>query len=117
MIFLEYPDWVLWVLRIRDFIVKPLGLKTKLSFENMIIEQDHNRIILGTKDKHRTFCVSEFCPEITDSEQVACITTSVKYKRIAGKIYFAVIWLFHRIVVDYLFKRAIGKWNNYSVCT
>ncbi len=109
LMFIQYPKWVLWLLKLRDLMVKPLGLKTNKSFESMIIEQNDDEIIIGTKDKHLTFYISLFCSDTEDKEQTISITTLVKYKNILGKIYFAAIWLFHTIIVHYLFKRAIRK--------
>ena len=42
LIFLQYPKWVLSLLKLRDMIVKPFGLKTNKSFEDMVIEQNNN---------------------------------------------------------------------------
>lgn len=78
---------------------------------NMIIEQNDNEIIIGAKDKHLTFHVSLFCSDVKDKTQEVSITTIVKYENILGRIYFAAIWLFHRIIVSYLFKRAIKIHN------
>lgn len=111
LMFSQYPKWIMRIYNIRNLIVKPFGLKTNKSFTNMIVEQDDNEIIIGAKDKHLTFYVSLFCSDIKDKKQVASITTLVKYENILGKIYFAVIWLFHKIIVAYLFKRAIKTHN------
>ena len=66
---------------------------------------------IGAKDKHLTFHVSLFCSDVKDKTQEVSITTIVKYENILGRIYFAAIWLFHRIIVSYLFKRAIKIHN------
>lgn len=114
LIFRQYPQWVLWLLKLRDIIVKPFGLKTNKSFEDIIVEQDNNEIIIGTNDKHLTFHVSLFCSDLSDNKQIISISTFVKYENILGRIYFAAIWLFHRIIIAYLFKRAIIKWSKQS---
>lgn len=114
LIFVQYPKWILFFLKLRDLIVKPLGLQTNKSFEDIILEQCNNEIILGTEDKHLTFYVSLFCSDINNGKQTISISTVVKYKNILGRLYFATIWLFHRIIVHYLFKRAIKKLNKYN---
>lgn len=110
-IFLQHPKWVEFLLNLRDRLVKPLGLKTNKSFEEMIIEQNNHEIILGTQDKHLSFYVSVCCPEPDNATQTISITTLIKYENLLGKIYFAAIWLFHRTIVPFLFKRAITKWS------
>ena len=37
LIFRQYPQWILWLLKLRDIIVKPFGLKTNKSFEDIIL--------------------------------------------------------------------------------
>lgn len=115
LIFRQYPQWILWLLKLRDLMVKPFGLKTNKSFEDIIVEENDNEIIIGTKDKHLTFHVSLFCSDFSDKRQIISISTFVKYENILGRIYFAVIWLFHRIIIAYLFKRAITKWSKQAI--
>lgn len=111
LMFSQYPKWIMRMYYIRSLIVKPFGVKINKSFVNMIIEQNDNEIIIGAKDKHLTFHVSLFCSDVKDKTQEVSITTIVKYENILGRIYFAAIWLFHRIIVSYLFKRAIKIHN------
>ena len=49
LMFIEYPKWGLWLLKVRDLIVKPLGLKTNKTFIDLIIEENNEEIILGTE--------------------------------------------------------------------
>lgn len=109
--FIQYPKWALWLLKLRDFIVKPLNIKASKSFKELIIEQNSHEIILGTKDKHLTFYVSISCIEAKRNEQIASITTLVKYNNILGKVYFLAIWIFHKFIVHRLLKRAVRKYD------
>ena len=111
LMFSQYPKWIMRMYYIRNLIVKPFGVKINKSFANMVIEQNENEIIIGAKDKHLTFHVSLFCSDVKDKTQEVSITTIVKYENILGRIYFAAIWLFHRIIVSYLFKGAIKTHN------
>ena len=100
LMFSQYPKWIMRMYYIRNLIVKPFGVKINKSFANMVIEQNENEIIIGAKDKHLTFHVSLFCSDVKDKTQEVSITTIVKYENILGRIYFAAIWLFHRIIVS-----------------
>ena len=71
---------------------------------------NNEEIILGTEDKHLTFHISIYCSKNYNKRQSVSLTTIVKYNNLLGKIYFYIIWIFHRIVVKYLFKRAIRRW-------
>lgn len=107
LMFQQFPKGVLWMLKLRDFIVKPFGLKTGISFDDKIKEQNTNEIILGAKDKHLTFYISLFCSDINSGKQAVSVSTIVKYNNISGRIYFSAIWIFHKILVSYTFRRAI----------
>ena len=84
LMFSQYPKWIMRMYYIRNLIVKPFGVKIHVSL---------------------------FCSDVKDKTQEVSITTIVKYENILGRIYFAAIWLFHRIIVSYLFKRAIKIHN------
>ena len=60
IMFRQFPKGVRWLLKLRDMIVKPFGLKTGISFDDKIKEQNTNEIILGAEDKHLTFYISLF---------------------------------------------------------
>ena len=77
-----------WLLYASKYSNKPLNIKASKSFKELIIEQNSHEIILGTKDKHLTFYVSISCFESKRNEQIASITTLVKYNNILGKVYF-----------------------------
>lgn len=111
LMFSQYPKWVMMLYRIRNWIVKPFGVKINRSFADIIIEQNDNEIIIGSENKHLTFHVSVFCSDVEDKTQEVSITTLVKYENFFGRIYFAAIWLFHRIIVSNQFKRAIRMHN------
>ena len=104
--FIQLPPFVLKLLKFRDALVKPLGLKTGATFRDRIIERDEEEIILGTQDKHLSFWVSVYCSLPTDSPQTAAVTTIVKYHNFMGKCYFAAIKPFHKFIVKHLFRRA-----------
>lgn len=108
LVFKEYPKCVMWLLKTRDALVKPLGLKGGIAFEELIIESDSEEIILGKDDKHLSFCVSVYSSSEKEI-QTAAISTVVKYHNLMGRVYFYGIWVFHKIVVGYLFRRAIRR--------
>lgn len=107
IMFRQFPKGVRWLLKLRDMIVKPFVLKTGISFDDKIKEQNTNEIILGAEDKHLTFYISLFCSDINSGKQTVSVSTIVKYNNFSGKIYFSAIWIFHKILVGYTFRRAI----------
>lgn len=99
MAFNQFPAWIDWLLKLRNTIVKPLGLDTTSRFSDSICERNDNEIIWGMSDKHLTFNVSMWCGEHKDDKQELEITTVVKYNNWFGRVYFFVIRPFHGIII------------------
>ncbi len=107
--FCDFPAWVKTVLRLRDALVRPLGLKTGTSFADRVIERNNEEIVIGASDKHLSFWVSIYCDKpCADSTRlrVAEVSTLVKYHNFLGRVYFVAILFFHRLIVSSLFSRA-----------
>lgn len=105
MAFNQFPTWIDWLLKLRNTIVKPLGLDTTSRFSDSICDRNDNEIIWGMPDKHLDFHVSMWCGEHRDGKQELRITTVVKYNNWFGRVYFFVIRPFHRIIIRSLLKR------------
>lgn len=99
MAFNQFPGWIDWLLKLRNTLVKPLGLDTKSRFTDCIYEKNANEIIWGMPDKHLNFHVSMGCGEHKDGKQELRVTTVVKYNNWLGRIYFFVIRPFHGIII------------------
>jgi hypothetical protein len=100
------PKWVNRLLKTRDLLVKPFGLKITKETESdklfPIIAQNENEIIMGVNDKHLNFRVSI----LTDNEKsFISLTTIVHYNNIWGKVYFSFIKPFHKIIVRAMMRR------------
>lgn len=99
MAFGQLPLWIRYLLKLRNAIVKPLGLDTKSRFTDMICHENSEEVVFGMPDKHLTFYVSMICQECKDGKQELKITTVVKYNNTLGKIYFFIIRPFHSLIV------------------
>ena len=97
--FNQFPTWIDWLLKLRNTIVKPLGLDTTSRFSDSICERNDKEIIWGMPDKHQTFNVSMCCGEQKDGKQELRVTTIVKYNNWFGRVYFFVIRPFHGIII------------------
>lgn len=107
--FKQFPKWIELLLKLRNTIVKPLGLDTKSRFTDMISAQNSNEIIFGMPDKHLDFHVSLFCGDHKDGKQELSITTIVKYNNWFGKVYFFFIRPFHGIIISSILKSIAAK--------
>lgn len=116
-IFNYSPKWVDLLVHIRNFIVKPFGIKTEAVLEKQtlnksirynrgdkvdafpVIERSDSEIIMGEDDKHLYFRISVFIQNKPNSNnQTVYLTTIVTYHNILGKAYFTLIKLFHMII-------------------
>jgi len=105
--FCQQPKIVRMLMKLRDAMVKPLGLKTGGTFRDRILERTDEEIIVGADDKHLQFRVSVYCSAAADGQQTAAVSTIVKYNNWLGRLYFAFIWVGHKMIVGSLLNRAI----------
>ena len=104
-----FPKPVTWLLDLRNAIVKPLGLKGGGGFRDLVSERNEEEIILCKNDKHLDFQVGIYCSNPEDGWQEASVTTVVKFNNFLGRLYFVGIWVFHKLLVKSLFRKAIKE--------
>jgi hypothetical protein len=122
----DFPVWVRWLFNLRDILVKPFGLKgadeNYNSFQQKFTEmvrtggnykqmnipaKSENETILQLADKHLTAELSCHIENNIDNKLKISIITLVHYHNALGKIYFAVIKPFHKIIVKTIMKRSV----------
>lgn len=107
------PRWVELLMRLRDLIVAPLGLKTatvardadvdKVGFFPVLSETPE-RMVLGFNDSHLDFRVVVDVAA-TDTGQRVTATTIVLMHNWIGRTYITIIKPFHRMVVRSMLKQ------------
>ncbi len=98
----EISNWVEYLLKIRNFLVKPFGLYIstnkrkdkvlKLPFK--VLEKSKYEIVMGETDKHLDFWVS-----VLKCDQNVMLTTVVKFHNLLGRVYFLPVKPFHKLIV------------------
>lgn len=104
--FCNFPKPVDWLMKLRNVIMKPFGIQGGGGFRNLVTERNDEEIIVNKNDKHLCFWVSIYCSQPEDDLQETSITTVVKFNNFLGKVYFVGIWIFHKILVKSLFRKA-----------
>jgi hypothetical protein len=107
------PWWVEALMKLRDLIVAPLGLKTatvarhadiaKVGFFPVLSETPQ-RMVLGFNDSHLDFRVVIDVVDISDGQCVTATTIVLMHNWI-GRTYIAIIKPFHRMVVRSMLKQ------------
>lgn len=112
--FFTMPKWVLALLWLRNWLVKPFGLKTgekpayapptrddlvsgryKGMFAIDFVSEDE--ITFGTNDRHADFRVSVL--KTADPAGYAAISTWVHPHNFWGRLYLVVVYPFHKLIV------------------
>jgi len=96
---MAFPSWAKGLLRLRNIIVAPLGLKNDVPEGEKIgpfpIDQrNENEVILGLDDSHLNFRISI----LTTGTEAYCATW-VHRNNWLGRIYLAAIMPFHVLIV------------------
>ena len=107
------PRWIAVLMRLRNAIVAPLGLKTpshdKTASANSVglfpvISETPQRIVAGFDDSHLDFRVIVDVSG-TPPERAVTATTLVLTHNLLGRLYLAVIMPFHRMIVPAMLRR------------
>lgn len=122
------PAWVERLFALRNHLVRLVGLKTGESVsredalaaftctpgEQMglftIFECTPNAVVMGENDRHLNFRVTLALggTSAEDGMRSLCITTTVQFNNVFGRLYFALVKHFHKPVVKAML-RAVAK--------
>jgi hypothetical protein len=104
------PGWMRWLLKLRDAIVRPFGIRTASDREDKpqlmfaLVSENSNETVLGEKDRHLDFRVSLYIDQV-EGKQRLTVTTIVHFNNWLGRAYFLPVRPFHRIIVKSSLKR------------
>lgn len=107
--------WIEALVRLRNLLVAPFGLKTSGETEVPrretiglfpILTETRDRLVAGFNDKHLDFrLVVDIAAAGSDSGQQVTATTLVKTHNWFGRIYLAIILPFHRLIVPAMLRK------------
>ncbi len=117
LLFTSLPSWGRALLKFRDVLVKPLGLRTGLIPEQdeldpqvkytpgdraiffRVIDRTESELVMAEDDRHLYFRTSLAAVSQGNGRQAVCLTTLVQYHNTLGKLYFAVVKPFHKLLM------------------
>ena len=115
--FKSIPGWVLFLLGLRNWLVKWFGLKGGDAREVLarlekdpiepgkpfgifqVIKKNANEILMGEEDKHLDFRVSIGLKSKTGNDYTASVATIVQFNHFSGRLYFLPVKPFHKLIV------------------
>jgi hypothetical protein len=109
------PAWIDALVRLRNMIVAPLGLKTSAAKEPArgmigmfpVLSETPDRVVAGFNDRHLDFRVVVDVATFPDTQQVTA-TTLVLTHNLLGRAYLAIIIPFHRLIVPALMRQIVS---------
>ena len=123
LLFSSIPAWVRILLNLRSILVKPFGLDTgtlpaQHSFDVSlryhigdtavffpVVDRSESEIVMAKNDKHLYFRTSLYVEKTSDQHLLdAYLTTLVKFHNIGGRLYFAPVKPFHKLIMRTLLK-------------
>jgi hypothetical protein len=130
LLFSSVPGWVKALLNLRDFLVRPFGLKTGLIPEQEsidlsiyynigdraiffpVIDRSESEIVMAENDRHLYFRTSLFFEKTSvEGLEKVYLTTLVKYHNMSGKLYFMPVKPFHRLIMRSLLKQFANRFD------
>jgi Protein of unknown function (DUF2867) len=110
--FARSPAWIDALLRLRNMIVAPLGLKTSGANEKAretiglfpVLSETPDRLVAGFNDRHLDFRVVVDVATFPDNQQVTA-TTLVLTHNLLGRVYLSIILPFHRLIVPAMLRQ------------
>lgn len=110
--FARFPLWIDALVRLRNMIVAPLGLKTSGARETVremvgifpVLSETPDRLIAGFNDKHLDFRVVVDVATFPDNQKITA-TTLVLTHNLLGRTYLAIIMPFHRLIVPAMMRQ------------
>ncbi len=108
---LQLPNWVILLLKLRNVLVKPFGVKVGKQNDGQetfftLVKESENEAIMGESDKHLDFRASVV---IEKSKESIAFITVVHFNNFLGKIYLLLIKPFHKIILRSLLKRQLKR--------
>lgn len=108
--FAGMPGWAAGLLKLRNLIVAPLGLKTTADAGPAfgmfpVVQSGPERVVLGFDDWHLNFRV---VIDVVAGRRVT-LTTLVKRNNWLGRIYLAVVMPFHKLIAPATLSRVAPR--------
>jgi hypothetical protein len=113
------PAWYNWLLGLRNIIVKPLGLKTKLDTVGNtqiktvgvfpLVSDDEQSVVLGLDDHHLNFRIVFETEKLDQARTLVRSITLVRRNNRLGKAYLAAVMPFHNRIVPAMLNAAYAS--------
>ena len=112
-VFASPPAIVRRLLRLRDLLVRPLGLRRASGADPLegfpVLGRREHEVLMGLDDRHLDFRVSLRLLRSGGAAASLQLTTTVTFHGPLGRLYFALIRPFHRRIVPAMLRSAVTR--------
>ena len=112
-LFASPPVIVRRLLRLRDLLVRPLGLRGASGADPLegfpVLGRGEHEVLMGLDDRHLDFRVSLRLLQSGGAAEALQLTTTVTFHGAPGRVYFALIRPFHRRIVPAMLRSAVRR--------
>ena len=107
--------WITLLMKIRNAIMKPFGLKRGKDLSDLVHIETENLATISKNDKHLDLEIAFMTGRVECDSQRISVSTKVRFHNRFGKCYFAIIKPFHNLICKTLLLRAKNNIEK-SVC-
>ena len=112
-LFASPPATLRRLMRLRDLLVKPLGLRRSANHDLRegfpVLARSDDEVLMGVDDRHLDFRISLRVVAAADAPSVLVLTTTVTFHGALGRLYFHLVRPFHERIVPTLLRRAVRR--------
>ena len=109
--FFALPPWVVALMKLRNALMKPLGLKGEKSLGEYLLTESDSVATVSKKDRHLNLLVVFRSEENNDGNQKISFSTNVCFNNGMWRFYFALIKPFHTFICKKMLKRVVRKFE------
>lgn len=104
-VFFSAPKWITILMKFRNVMVRPLGLKKRKDFSDLVHIESENIATVCKNDKHLNLEIVFITESMERDSQRISVSTKVRFHNSLGKCYFATIKPFHNLICKTLLQR------------
>lgn len=107
------PGGLRTLMRLRDALVRPFGLRAAESLEIRagfpVLARSQDEVLTGVDDRHLDFRVSVRVVSAPTGRDTLVVTTTVTFHGVLGRLYFLPVKPVHRLLVPAMLCRAVSR--------
>ena len=99
------PQWIIALMKVRNAIIKPFGLKGEKNLSDLVIVESDSLATISKSDRHLDFVIAFMTERRMNDSLYLSVCTKVRYNNRMGKFYFTIIKPFHKLICKILLKQ------------